>query len=53
MPTESTTRALAILRDGSRFAWHVIPLLALVLYVYANEIGFCTRMPSRSPGIFL
>jgi hypothetical protein len=38
MPTESATRALAILRDGSRFEWHVIPLLALVLYVYANEI---------------
>jgi hypothetical protein len=38
VPTESATRALAILRDPSRFEWHVIPLLALVLYVYANEI---------------
>ena len=38
MPTEAATRALAILRDGSRFEWHVIPLLVLVLYVYANEI---------------
>jgi hypothetical protein len=38
VPTEAATRALAILRDGSRFEWHVIPLLALVLYVYASEI---------------
>jgi hypothetical protein len=38
VPTESATRALAILRDGSQWQWHVIPLLALVLYIYANEI---------------
>jgi hypothetical protein len=38
MPTESTAQALAILRDGSRWQWHVVPLLALVLYVYASEI---------------
>jgi len=36
--SDAATRALAILRDGSRFEWHVIPLLAFVLYVYANEI---------------
>ncbi|MCK6554791.1 hypothetical protein L6Q96_09460 [Candidatus Binatia bacterium] len=38
MPTESASRALQMLRDGSQFEWHVIPLLLLVLYVYANEI---------------
>jgi hypothetical protein len=38
MPTESAARALAILRDGSRWQWHVVSLLALVLYVYASEI---------------
>ena len=38
MPTDSAQRALSILRDGSQFQWYVIPLLLLVLYVYANEI---------------
>jgi hypothetical protein len=38
MPTDAARRALAILRDGSHFQWPVIPLLLLVLYVYANEI---------------
>ena len=38
MPTDSAQQALSILRDGSQFQWHVIPLLLLVLYVYANEI---------------
>jgi hypothetical protein len=38
MPTESATRALTILRDGSQFQWYVIPLFALVVYVYAVEI---------------
>ncbi len=38
MPTDSAQRAMQILRDGSQFEWHVIPFLALVLYVYANEI---------------
>ena len=38
MPTEASQRALAILRDGSQFEWYVIPLLALVLYVYMVEI---------------
>jgi hypothetical protein len=36
--TESAQQALSILRDGSLFQWHVIPLFALVVYVYANEI---------------
>ena len=28
MPTDSAQQALSILRDGSQFQWHVIPLLA-------------------------
>ena len=36
--TESAQQALAILRDGSQFQWYVIPLFAIVVYIYANEI---------------
>jgi hypothetical protein len=35
--TESAAQAMSILRDGSQFSWYVIPLLALVFYVYAVE----------------
>lgn len=38
MPTDAALRATRILRDGSQFQWHVVPLLLVVLYVYANEI---------------
>jgi uncharacterized membrane protein len=38
MPTDASLRALKILRDGGQFQWYVIPLLALVLYVYATEV---------------
>jgi hypothetical protein len=38
MPTESAAQALRILRDGSQFQWTVIPLFALVVYVYAVEV---------------
>ena len=38
MLTESTQQALAILRDGSQFQWYVVPLFALVVYVYAVEV---------------
>jgi len=38
MPTESAAQALRILRDVSLFQWYVIPLFALVVYVYAVEI---------------
>ena len=38
MPTESARQALSILRDGSQFQWYVIPLLAVVLYLYAAEV---------------
>ena len=35
---EATAAALAILRNPATFQWYVIPLLALVVYVYANEV---------------
>jgi hypothetical protein len=37
-PTPSAQAALAILRDGGQYQWHVVPLLAFVVYVYACEI---------------
>lgn len=36
--TEAAQQAQAILRDPSQFKWYVIPLFALIVYVYANEI---------------
>lgn len=36
--TESAAQALSILRDPAQFQWYVIPLFALVVIVYANEI---------------
>lgn len=36
---EVTEQALAILRSGDPFQWYVITLLALVMYVYTNEIS--------------
>ena len=38
MPTNAAAEALRILRDGSQFQWYVIPLFALVVYVYAVEV---------------
>ena len=38
MTTEAAAQALTILRDGSQFQWYVIPLFALVVYVYAVEV---------------
>ncbi len=38
MPTESAGEALKILRDPSQFQWYVIPLLAIAIFVYSNEI---------------
>jgi len=37
-PTESARAAEAMLRDGGHYQWHVIPLLAFVVYVYATEV---------------
>ena len=34
---EATQQALNILRNGDTFQWYVIPLLVIVLYIYANE----------------
>jgi len=36
--TEATVRALTGLRDLSMIKWYVIPLLAIVFYIYAREI---------------
>jgi hypothetical protein len=36
--TDFAQQALEILRDGSQFQWYVIPLLAIVVYIYVNEI---------------
>ncbi len=38
MPTDFAQQALYILRDGSQFKWYVIPLLAIVVYIYNSEI---------------
>jgi len=38
MLTESASQALSILRDAALFQWYVIPLFALVVYVYSVEI---------------
>ena len=38
MLTDSAAQALSILRDGSLFQWYLIPLFALVVYVYSVEI---------------
>ena len=35
---EATAAALSILRNPTIFQWYVIPLLAVVIYIYANEI---------------
>ncbi|MGP3683206.1 hypothetical protein ACTVZO_00535 [Streptomyces sp. IBSNAI002] len=36
--TEHARDALLHLRDPDQFQWYVIPLLLLVIYVYANEV---------------
>jgi len=38
MPTESARQALSVLRNPETFQWYVIPLFALVVYVYAVEV---------------
>ena len=38
MPTQAAAEALKILRNPVTFQWYVIPLFALVVYVYAAEI---------------
>ncbi|MGD0275459.1 MAG: hypothetical protein ABSB79_05320 [Syntrophales bacterium] len=34
---EATRHAMNILRSGNTFQWYVIPLLVIVIYIYANE----------------
>jgi len=34
---EATQQALSILRSGENFQWIVIPMLAMAVYIYANE----------------
>lgn len=38
MPTNSAVEASNILRDASQFQWYVIPLFALVVYIYSVEV---------------
>ena len=38
MPTDFSQQALDILRDGSQFQWYIIPLFAIVVYIYNSEI---------------
>ncbi len=38
MPTEASVQALQGLRDLSMLKWYVIPLLAIVMYIYTMEI---------------
>ncbi len=38
MQTQASVQALQNLRDLSTLEWYVIPLLAIVLYIYATEI---------------
>ncbi len=38
MPTEASQRALEGMRDLSTIQWYVIPLFAIVLYIYTVEI---------------
>ena len=37
--TESTLRALSGLRDPASLQWYVIPLLAIVFYIYVTEVS--------------
>jgi len=41
--TEATVQALNGLRDLSTLKWYVIPLLAIVMYIYAKEINDAKR----------
>jgi len=38
MPTPASQQALVGLRDLSMLEWYVIPLLAIVFYIYTSEI---------------
>lgn len=38
MLTPAAQQALSILRQGSQYQWYVVPLLVMVLYIYAVEV---------------
>lgn len=38
MPSEATLQSLSRLRDASHLSWLVIPMLLVVIYVYAQEV---------------
>ncbi len=38
MPTLASQQALSGLRDLSMLKWYVIPLLAIVFYIYTSEM---------------
>jgi hypothetical protein len=38
MMSEASQRALEILRDPNQFKWYVIPLLAIIFYIYTVEV---------------
>ena len=37
--TEASIRALQGMRDPTTLAWYVVPILAIVFYVYVNELA--------------
>jgi hypothetical protein len=43
MPTQASRQALEGLRDLSTLQWYVIPLLAIVFYIYTSEIKKARR----------
>jgi hypothetical protein len=43
MSTDASRQALEGLRDLSTLQWYVIPLLAIVFYIYTFEIGKARR----------
>ena len=38
MPTPFATQAWNNVRDGSHFSWYVVPILVIVIYIYAAEV---------------
>ncbi|HEX7910914.1 MAG TPA: hypothetical protein VF534_22885 [Paraburkholderia sp.] len=39
MTTPSAAQAYALVRDPSHFAWYVIPLMLIVLYLYSEQVA--------------
>ena len=49
MPTQASLQALQGLRDLSMLKWYVVPLLAIVAYIYAVEIKKCRESGNWDP----